>query len=72
MSTCGRRFSELIPIYGELDRCPGGESVEEMTKRVDGVIAEVHEIHRQWLEEGKGRRDAMIVAHVRLLRSPRA
>lgn len=36
-----------------------------MTKRVDSVIAEVHEIHRQYFEEGIGRRDALIVAHVR-------
>ncbi|KAG8911809.1 hypothetical protein FRC00_005785 [Tulasnella sp. 408] len=45
--------------------CPGGESIEEMTKRVDGVIAEVREIHRKFLEDGEGRRDALIVAHVR-------
>ncbi|KAG8976750.1 hypothetical protein FRC05_003100 [Tulasnella sp. 425] len=45
------------------DGCPGGESVEEMTKRVDGVISEVHEIHRKYFEDGEGRRDALIVAH---------
>ncbi|KAG8898888.1 hypothetical protein FRC01_010732, partial [Tulasnella sp. 417] len=42
---------------------PGGESVEAMTKRVDGVIAEVREVHRKYLEDGEGRRDALIVAH---------
>jgi len=43
--------------------CPGGESAEEMTKRVDGVIDKIQEIHRQYLEDGIGRRDVMIVAH---------
>lgn len=38
-----------------------------MTKRVDAVISEVHEIHRKYFEEGEGRRDALIVAHVRSL-----
>lgn len=47
--------------------CPGGESVEEMTQRVDGVIAEVYEVHRKYFEDGEGRRDALIVAHVRSL-----
>ncbi|KAG8919355.1 hypothetical protein FRC03_011934 [Tulasnella sp. 419] len=45
------------------DGCPGGESVEDMTKRVDGVIAQVCEIHRKYKEEGIGRRDVLIVAH---------
>jgi len=43
--------------------CPGGESPEDMTKRVDGVIARVQEIHRQYFEEGIGRRDVMIFSH---------
>jgi len=45
------------------DGCPGGESVEEMTERVDKVIAKVHEIHRLYFEEGKGKRDVILVAH---------
>ncbi|KAG8896730.1 hypothetical protein FRB99_008685 [Tulasnella sp. 403] len=45
------------------DGCPRGETVDEMTKRVDQVVAKVHEIHRQFFEEGIGRRDVMIVAH---------
>jgi probable phosphoglycerate mutase len=53
-------------IWG--DGCPGGESVEEMTKRVDGVVSKVQEIHRQYFEEGVGRRDCMIVAHGHFLR----
>ncbi|KAG8850147.1 hypothetical protein FRB96_000522 [Tulasnella sp. 330] len=45
------------------DGCPGGESVEEMCARVDGIVAKVHELHRKYYEEGIGRRDCMIVAH---------
>ncbi|KAF9244573.1 histidine phosphatase superfamily [Melanogaster broomeanus] len=45
------------------DGCPGGESVEDMRTRVDGLIAKVREIHRQYFEEGKGTRDVLIVAH---------
>ncbi|TDL28591.1 phosphoglycerate mutase-like protein [Rickenella mellea] len=43
--------------------CPGGESADDMTRRVDGVIEEVQEIHRKYYEDGIGRRDVMIVAH---------
>jgi len=45
------------------DGCPGGESVEEMTARVDSVIADVREIHRKYKEEGIGKRDIMIFSH---------
>ncbi|KAI0068325.1 phosphoglycerate mutase-like protein [Artomyces pyxidatus] len=45
------------------DGCPGGESVEDMTCRVDTVIADVREYHRKWKEEGQGTRDVVIVAH---------
>ncbi|KAI0080075.1 phosphoglycerate mutase-like protein [Panus rudis PR-1116 ss-1] len=45
------------------DGCPGGESTEEMCFRVDTVIQKVREHHRAWLEEGKGCRDVVIVAH---------
>jgi len=59
--------------------CPNGESVEEMTARVDCVIGDVRilmevgggvdfilqvrEYHRKWKEEGQGTRDVVIVAH---------
>ncbi|THH06951.1 hypothetical protein EW145_g3729 [Phellinidium pouzarii] len=43
--------------------CPGGESAEEMSRRVDYVIDKVQEIHRKYLEEGIGQRDVLIVAH---------
>jgi len=45
------------------DGCPGGESVEEMTARVDKIISKIHECHRRYLEEGLGKRDAMIFSH---------
>ncbi|KAH7104625.1 phosphoglycerate mutase-like protein [Auriculariales sp. MPI-PUGE-AT-0066] len=45
------------------DGCPGGESVEDMTKRVDEVIVAVKEIHRKYYEEGIGRQDVLVVAH---------
>ncbi|KAJ7125718.1 histidine phosphatase superfamily [Mycena crocata] len=45
------------------DGCPGGESVEQMQDRVDGIIAKVREYHRQYKEEGLNTRDVVIVAH---------
>jgi len=45
------------------DGCPGGESVEEMTARVDKVIAHVREIHTKYKVEGIGKRDVMIFSH---------
>lgn len=44
-------------------RCPGGESPEQMTARIDGVVEKVRAIHRKYLEEGIGKRDVIIVAH---------
>jgi len=43
--------------------CPNGESADTMAKRVDGVIEQVQEIHRQYLEDGIGKRDVLIVSH---------
>ncbi|KAH0838201.1 histidine phosphatase superfamily [Lanmaoa asiatica] len=43
--------------------CPGGESVDDMRSRVDGMIAKVCEYHRRYFEEGNGARDVLIVAH---------
>jgi broad specificity phosphatase PhoE len=45
------------------NRCPEGESPEEITARIDGVIKEVKEIHRKYFEEGIGGRDVLIVSH---------
>lgn len=66
------------------DGCPGGESVEDVTKRIDEMIDKVREYHRLYKEEGKGKRDSqfkrqsravrlipmvvMIVAHGHILR----
>ncbi|PVF97598.1 phosphoglycerate mutase-like protein [Serendipita vermifera] len=51
------------------DGCPGGESPEDITKRIDDTIAKVREFHRQYKEEGIGKRDMMIVAHGHFLRA---
>ncbi|KAF8584993.1 phosphoglycerate mutase-like protein [Ramaria rubella] len=51
------------------DGCPGGESPEEVTQRVDAIITKIHEIHRQFMEEGIGARDVLIVAHGHFTRS---
>jgi len=45
------------------DGCPGGESVEDITKRIDSMIAKIREIHRKYKEDGIGKRDVLIVAH---------
>ncbi|KAH9486612.1 Acid phosphatase [Psilocybe cubensis] len=45
------------------DGCPGGESVEDMQARVDGVIKKVRQYHKEYKEEGKHTRDVLIVAH---------
>lgn len=51
-----------------VDGCEGGESAEEMTTRVDGVVKAVRDAHRKWYEdparqkEDKGG-DVLIVSH---------
>ncbi|KAJ7071162.1 histidine phosphatase superfamily, partial [Mycena amicta] len=45
------------------DGCPGGESAEQMQARVDKIVADVREYHRQYKEEGLHTRDVAIVAH---------
>lgn len=50
------------------NRCKGGESVEEMTARVDEVVKSVKKIHTAWAndpdrkEDDKGG-DVLIVSH---------
>lgn len=52
-------IKEKNPIWNIWkDGCPGGESVEDVTKRIDDMIAKVREYHRQYKEEGKGKRDS--------------
>jgi broad specificity phosphatase PhoE len=41
----------------------GGESIEEIQSRVDGVIEKIRAYHKEYLEEGTVSRDVMIVAH---------
>ncbi|KAF8317408.1 phosphoglycerate mutase-like protein [Clavulina sp. PMI_390] len=45
------------------DGCPGGESVEEMTARIDKVIANVQSIHERYLKDGVGKRDIIVFSH---------
>lgn len=45
------------------DGCPGGESAVEMQGRVDRIIEKIRAHHREWLEEGKGNRDVVVVSH---------
>ncbi|KAF8760709.1 Phosphoglycerate mutase family [Rhizoctonia solani] len=45
------------------DGCPSGESPEEITARIDGVIEKVRTVHKKYFEEGIGKRDVVIVAH---------
>ncbi|PPQ67043.1 hypothetical protein CVT26_009940 [Gymnopilus dilepis] len=45
------------------DGCPGGESVEAMEARVDGIIKKVREHHQQYKEGKVDTRDVLIVAH---------
>ncbi|KAG8827299.1 hypothetical protein FRC17_007889 [Serendipita sp. 399] len=54
------------------DGCPNGESVEDITKRIDGTIEKVEKVreyHRKYKEEGVGKRDMVIVAHGHFLRA---
>lgn len=37
--------------------------MEEITARVDSVIARIREVHRKYKEEGIGKRDTMIFSH---------
>jgi probable phosphoglycerate mutase len=45
------------------DGCPGGESTQDVTFRVDTVIDKVREYHKQYKEKGSNTRDVLIVAH---------
>ncbi|KAK8215795.1 histidine phosphatase superfamily [Phyllosticta capitalensis] len=54
------------------DGCPGGESPEDITARLDELIGEIRERwHKGVLEgkEGEGRGDVLIVAHGHVLRA---
>lgn len=51
-----------------VDGCEGGESAEEMTARVDGVVKAVRDTHRKWYEDPARQKDdkggdVLIVSH---------
>jgi len=41
----------------------GGESVEALQARVDGVVEQIRAYHKKYYEEGTVSRDVVIVAH---------
>jgi sedoheptulose-bisphosphatase len=51
-----------------VDGCPGGEYPSDVEKRVDGLIKDIREIHKQAMEGGKIG-DVVLVAHAHILRS---
>ncbi|KAJ5180073.1 hypothetical protein N7492_003283 [Penicillium capsulatum] len=52
------------------DGCPGGESPEDVVRRLDAVIADIREkYHRQNFENPENRGDVLIVAHGHILRA---
>src|SRR5579859_2653289 len=50
------------------DGCPGGESPKDVSRRVDGLIAKIREIHMDAKKEDKFG-DVVLVAHAHILRS---
>jgi sedoheptulose-bisphosphatase len=50
------------------DGCPGGESPADIEKRVDALIKDIREIHKNAMENGK-HGDVLCVAHAHILRS---
>jgi sedoheptulose-bisphosphatase len=50
------------------DGCPGGESPQDIEKRVDSLIKDIREIHKKAVEEDKPG-DVLCVAHAHILRS---
>ena len=51
-----------------IDGCPGGESPQDVSERVDVLIRDIREIHKNAMEEGKFG-DVLLVAHAHILRS---
>ncbi|KAJ5376863.1 hypothetical protein N7509_013749 [Penicillium cosmopolitanum] len=54
------------------DGCPGGESPDDVVKRLDALIADIKEkYHRPCLESGSeaGKGDVLVVAHGHILRA---
>ncbi|CAD6568108.1 MAG: hypothetical protein CYPHOPRED_002322 [Cyphobasidiales sp. Tagirdzhanova-0007] len=40
-----------------MDGCPGGESPEEMTARVDEVVQHIQKLHREWMSRDNAQAD---------------
>ena len=51
-----------------IDGCPGGESPQDVSDRVDGLIRKIREIHKKALKEDVCG-DVLLVAHAHILRS---
>ncbi|PYH45348.1 histidine phosphatase family protein [Aspergillus saccharolyticus JOP 1030-1] len=52
------------------DGCPGGESPEDVIKRLDALIAEIRaKYHNPCFESDSGKGDVLIVAHGHILRA---
>lgn len=51
-----------------VDGCPGGESPQDISTRVDKLIGDIRDIHRKAMEEGTPG-DVLCVAHAHILRS---
>ena len=52
------------------DGCEGGESAEQVSKRLDGLIKRIREIQGPLLESGKGAKgNVVVVAHGHILRA---
>ena len=50
-----------------IDGCPGGESPQDVSDRVDGLIKEIREIHKKAVKEDECG-DVLLVAHAHILR----
>lgn len=51
------------------DGCPGGESPDDVIKRVDGLIREIRERHHAPALDSESAGDVLVVAHGHLLRA---
>ena len=51
-----------------VDGCPGGESPQDISTRVDGLIKDIKEMHKKAMEDGTPG-DVLCVAHAHILRS---
>jgi len=50
------------------DGCPGGETPQDVEKRVDGLITDIRKIHKKAIDQDENG-DVVLVAHGHILRS---